>query len=304
MIFVTENCKGTEIIFLLTLRDYMELILKACEDSAVDMADAIGQLYDTKERKGGYSELYFRGNVSSQAEFCTSEAQLREFLSSTGVENENSEKIRFDVLRCSQDCLEVLKAYGIGTDGRSMSGSLHYEEKKYSFKQGEILHNLNGCDYRVLSVLSERNLLLMAQSDRQYIIALNTVMYERSPKECPLSEDSMVRGVEWGQGVYLGNDIMRIDLPGIMQEYGTAREIITVDEYRDEARRQFNVYQWLSKDDRLAFAVQWAAEQSLMGEFGTTDYREFETSLQKGHYDLRMKSNEEKRKEEQKEKSR
>lgn len=49
MIMVVENRKGQETNFLLSLRDYMEMVLKACEDSAVDMADAISQLYGTRE---------------------------------------------------------------------------------------------------------------------------------------------------------------------------------------------------------------------------------------------------------------
>lgn len=304
MILVTENRKGTETIFLLNLPDYMEMVLKACEDSATDMADAIGQLYGTREGKGGCSELYFRGNVSSQASFCSSDGQLMGFLLGIGAEEAHEEKPVFDASRCSEECFEVLKAYGIGMDGHSLFNSLHYEAKEYAFKQGEILHNFNGSDYRVLAVLSEKNLLLMSQSDGQYILADNTVMYERSPKEGHPSGDSVIKGVEWGHGIYLGHDLMKIDLQGIMQEYGTIQKIETVDECRAEARRQFAIYKWLSKDERLEFAVQWAAENSLTGAFGTTDERQFETWLQRGDYDIRMKAQEEKRLEEKKENSR
>ena len=152
MILVTENCKGTESIFLQSLSDYMELVLKAYGNSATGIADAVRQLYETKKGKGGCSELYFRRNISSQAVFCGSVAQLQGFLMGIGVK-EHGKKPIFDRARCSTECFDVLKTYGVCEDGNSLF-NLHYEAKKYDFRQGEVLHNLNGCDYRVLSVLS------------------------------------------------------------------------------------------------------------------------------------------------------
>lgn len=303
MILVTESRKGTETIFLLNLHDYLGMVVKACEDSALDAADAISQLYATREQEDRYCELYFSANVSSQARFCAGECQLRVFLSGMGEREENQEKSVFDSLRCSEGCLEVLKAYGIGTDGKSLFNALHYKAVGYDFRQGETLRNLNGSNYRVLVVLNERNLLLMSQSDGQYILADNTVMYERTPKEGAASGDSIIRGIEWGHGTYLGRDLMKIDLQGIMQEYGTIQKVETIDECRAEARRQFAVYKWLSKDERLEFAVKWAAESSMADAFGTTDEWQFETWLQKGNYDMRIKAQEERRLGEERENS-
>ncbi len=285
MILVTENCKGTETIFLLNLPDYMAMVLKACEDSAIDMADAISQLYSTKEGKNGCSELYFRANISSQARFCASEGQLRSFLMGIGSEEANEEKPVFDDSRCSEECFEVLKAYGIGTDGHSLLNSLHYEAVAHDFRQGEILHNLNGRDYRVLAVLSEKNLLLMSQPDGQYIVAVNTLMYERSPKEGQVSEDNVIKGVEWGQGVYLGHNLTKIDLDGIIQEYGRPRKINSIGDYRNEERWKFVKLKSMSNNTNLGQTVRWAAEKELMDTFGTVDREIFEKNLDKGSYD-------------------
>lgn len=299
VILVTENRKGVETNYLSAVTDYLKLLAEIYRDNVTDLSEAIDGLYRTRQGRT-FSEVYAAPNHSYYAKFCGGEGELKGFVS--GALDEG--KAVFAEKMCSTECFEILKTYGIGRDGHSFLNSLHYEAKEYSFKQGEILHNLNGCDYRVLSVLSEKNLLLMAQTDGQYILAINTVMYERFPKEEPLTEDNVIRGVEWGHGSYLGHDIMQIDLPGIMQEYGAVRELETVDDYRDEARRQFYAYQWIFKDKRLTFEIRWAAEKSMTGEFGTTDCREFETLLQKGRYDRRMKLSEEKRNEEQKEKSR
>lgn len=285
MILVTENRKGTESIFLLNLPGYMEMVLNACEDSAMDVADAVKQLYETKAGKGGSSELYFRADISSQAVFCMGEAHLRCFLLGLQDGSAKKEKPVFDETRCSPECFEVLKAYGIGTDGHSLMNTLHYEKKEYDFCQGEILHNLNGSDYRVLSVLDENNLFLMSQSNGQYIVAVNTVMYERYAKEgCP-TQDSVIKGIEWGHGVYLGTDIMKIDLDGIMQEYGSLKPANTIMDYREEAVWQFRKLKSLSQNERLAPVVRWAAEENLGDTFGTTDRERFEHNLEKGDYD-------------------
>lgn len=285
MILVTENRKGTESIFLLNLPGYMEMVLNTCEDSAIDMADAVKQLYETKEGKGGCSELYFRANISSQAMFCMGEAHLRCFL--LGLQDGAAKEVKpvFDEARCTPECFGVLKSYGIGTDGHSLMHSLHYEPQEYDFCQGEILHNLNGSDYRVLSVLGENNLLLMSQSNGQYIVAVNTVMYERYPKEGHPAKDSVIRGIEWGHGVYLGTDIMKIDLDGILQEYGSLKPADTIMDYREEAVWQFRKLKSLSQNERLAPVVRWAAEENLGDTFGTTDRERFEHNLEKGDYD-------------------
>lgn len=294
MILVTENQKGIETKYLSSFEDYFGLLTQILGKDLADLSDAVNRLYQTKE---GMSclETYVTANRSFHAKFCSSEAELRGFL--LGIHDEEQDKVVFSEDKCSKDCFEVLKTYGIKTNGHGSFNSLHYEAQEYRFKNGEVLHNLNGNDYLVLAVFSEKNLLLMSQRDGQYILADNTVMYERSPKEGSISEDSIIRGIEWGSGTYLGHDLTQIDLPGIIQEYGKAPEITTIEDFRREARRRFNVYQWLTKDEGIAFAVQWAAEESMRAEFGTTTLREFESNLQEGRYDLRMQAKQEERKE-------
>lgn len=283
VILVVEERKGTKTRFLMNISDYMEMVLCDCERSAVEMADILEQLYGTKEGRGGCIELYYQGELSRYAKFCSSHAQLQNFL--LGVQKEVLEDSIFDRERCTEACFSVLRAYGISIDGQSLFHALHYEEKEYVFKRGEILHNLNGCDYRVLSVLSEKNLLLMAQADGQYIVAVGISMYERYPREGNKTEDNTIKGVEWGHGIYLGNDLMKIDLDGIMQEYGKPKQINSIGDYRDETRWQFIKLKSLSQNKGFAQIVRWAAEKELMEAFGTTDRDIFEEKLDKGSYD-------------------
>ena len=112
MIMAVENRKGTETNFLTDMCGFMEMAVKACDDSAIDLADVVEALYETKAGKRDWSDLYFAGNKSIHAAFCTGEAQLRGFLAGKFNDGEWS----FDAERCSKDCLDVLRIYNMKPD--------------------------------------------------------------------------------------------------------------------------------------------------------------------------------------------
>ena len=210
MILVMENIKGRETNMLMTLQEYKEAylfvsslsreesaqLLKELFDTKLSGAgtgwaenyitanksyyakDAIGQLYGTKENNREWSDLYFAGNKSIHAAFCTGEAQLRGFL----MGNFNDGEWSFDEGKCPKSCLGVLRIYNMRTDGHSLFPSLHYERVEHTFHAGEVLHNMNGNDYRVLAVLSPKNLLLMSAVDGQIIVGRGVNLFERYPK--------------------------------------------------------------------------------------------------------------------------
>ena len=285
MILVVENRKGTETMFLLGLADYMEMVLKACEDSAMDVADAVKQLYDTRDGKNGCSELYFAGNKSSHAKFCVSQAQLRGFLMGVGEDGLVGDKLVFDGQRCTPDCLEVLKAYGMDTDGHSLYNSLHYEAVEHEFHTGEIVKNLNGNDYRVLEVLSPKNLLLMSVNTGEVMVGVGTQFYQRTPKEGYASPDSVISGIEWGQGIYLGNRITDISYESIRGSYGVSKDKETLAQYRDRKKHEFRLYQSLVDCQDVSHKMRDAAWHSLNDVFGTEDFNTFCAFLDKGYYD-------------------
>mgnify|MGYP001095011990 CR=1 FL=1 len=207
MVMVVENHKGTETNFLLNLTDYMEAALKLWGEHAEDMAGVVSTLYETKAGKKDWSDLYFAANKSIHASFCTGEAQLRGFLAG----NFNDGEWSFDEGRCSGECLEVLRIYNLKTDGHSLFPYLHHERVEHTFHAGEALHNMNGNDYRVLAALSPDDLLVMSLTDSQIIVGRGVKLYERYPKGERPDDESVVTGIEWDHGVYLGQDITRND---------------------------------------------------------------------------------------------
>lgn len=289
MIMAVENRKGTETNFLLSLTDYMEMVVKACDDFALDMADAIGQLYGTKEKKCEWSELYFVGNKSVHAAFCTGEAQLRQFL----MGNFNDGEWSFDEERCSKDYLDVLRIYNMKPDGQPLFPYLHYERVEHTFHAGEVLHNMNGNDYRVLAALSPENLLVMSLTDSQLIVGKGVRLYERYPKGERPDDDSMVTGIEWDHGVYLGQDITRIDFDILKQEYGEPDRAGNVSDLRDMIRRNFWMQKNVEQKEGLPDRVRNAAKDCLENTFGTSEPDVFDKMLDKGMYDGMYETREE-----------
>lgn len=233
MLLVIDNNRGTECKYLLGVEDYMATLFKAFKDSEAEteVILAVKKLCQTKE-SSGCVKVYLTADRTFSARFCENARELRDFL--MGVHGMTGRETVFDKDRCTKECLEVLTAYDMDCGGHPLIGKLHYEKQEYTFRQGETLHNLNGCDYCVLMALNERDLFLMALNSGQFLIAQGTRAYARYPKEGSYSPDSIIRGIEWDHGVYLGNDLSKIDLDSIQREYASDRDAEQDESSEDE----------------------------------------------------------------------
>ena len=147
VLFITNNNKGTEYKYLSSMEDYMAILLRAFGDSATELAHAVQELCQTKENHQ-CAEVYLAANKTFHARFCRDEWELRDFL--VGNHSMTEGEVSFDKERCTKECLDVLTAYNMDYEGNPLIGALHYEKMEYDFRQGEVLHNLNGSDYSVL----------------------------------------------------------------------------------------------------------------------------------------------------------
>lgn len=222
IILVTDNDKGTETNFLCTFKDYMkEFICRSYED-ALDVANMGIELENTRHNHQDWSESYQAANKSIYARYCTSKSQLQIFL----VGKYNDGKAEFSVERSSRECLEVLERLGIGINGGMLNGVFpHYEKLEKNYVQGEILHNFNGSDYRVMEKLSDRNLLLMDVSQGNFIVGIDVGYFARYPKEENANSELCEKAIEWQHGVYLGSTPSEIDFKAIRREYGKEEQI-------------------------------------------------------------------------------
>lgn len=281
MIMVVEKQEGMESNCLMDLKDYMEGALVLWGDNAQDMAGCVASLYGTKEDRENWSTLYISENRSVHAAFCGGESQLRGFLAGHFNDGEWS----FDAGRCSKECLDVLRIYNMQPDGKQVFPYLHYERLEHSFHAGEVLRNMNGNDYRVLAALSQKNLLLMSGQDGQIIVGRGVNLYERYPKGERPDNDSIVTGIEWDHGVYLGNDITAVDFDILKQEYGEPDRVETVSDLRNMVRRDFWMQKNVEQKERLPHRVRNAARDCLENTFGTSEPKVFDKMLDKGMYD-------------------
>jgi hypothetical protein len=162
---------------------------------------------------------------------------------------------------------------------------MHYTKLDDGFEQGQIIHNFNNHDYRVMECLSERKLLVMDVNSGSFTIAIGAALYARHPSGSePTKENSMV-GVEWNHGVYLSSTPSAIDFRKIRQEYGTPEKIETVHDYRSHLRKQFYMFETLSQDELATDTIKSAAVKAMYEEFGTGREDVFEDNLEDGKYD-------------------
>lgn len=281
IIMVVENQKETETNYLMNLTDYMGEALQLWGRYAEDMAGVVSTLYRTKEDQKEWSDLYFSADKSIRASFCTGEPQLRGFLAGKFNNGEWS----FDEGRCSKECLDVLRIYNLKPDGQPLFPYLHYEPVEHTFHAGEVLHNMNGNDYRVLAALSPDDLLVMSLTDSQLIVGRGVKLYERYPKGERPDDDSVVTGIEWDHGVYFGSDITRVDFDILKQEYGEPDRVENVSDLRDMVRKNFWMQKNVEMKEGLPGRVRNAARDGLEDTFGTSEPDVFDKMLDKGMYD-------------------
>ena len=221
MILVIENTKGKEKNMLMTPEDYKKKYLFVASLSREEAATMLKELFDTKQPKAGWAELYMTANHSFYAKFCNDCQELQSFL--CGSYNDDS-GFQFDKEQSSSECMQALEEYNLDVTGGLKGSMFHYELKKQDFRQGDILHNFNGTDYRVMEKYTEKNLLLMNLSSGSLVVALDTDYFARYPKNGEQTEENAEYGIEWGHGVYLSAVPSEIDFRSLRTEYGSVEK--------------------------------------------------------------------------------
>ncbi len=109
----------------------------------------------------------------------------------------------------------------------------HYERQKHEYEVGEVVHNLNGNDYKVLEKYTDTKLLLIAKRTGEFVVAIDCAEFSKAPKDAP---ELVEIGTEWGHGVYLGNNPDNIDFAALRREYCPAEERVLDMELPDKKR--------------------------------------------------------------------
>ncbi len=218
MILVMENIKGKEKNMLMTLQEYKEAYLFVSSLSREQSAELLKELSDTRVAGTGtgWAECYITANKSYYAKFCSSSDELQCFLH--GIYNDDK-NFRFDREESSVECLQALEEYNLDINGGEKGNMFHYEQEEHDFKQGEVLHNFNGTDYKVMERYSANNYLMMNMASGQFMVAVGLQYYSRYPYAGEYTKDNAEVGIEWGHGVYLSATPSEIDFVGLRAEY-------------------------------------------------------------------------------------
>lgn len=186
----------------------------------------------------------------------------------------------------SKECLDVLYRLGISTD-RSMAIAKwpHYEKLESDLMQGEIYHNFNGSDYRLMEKYSGRNMLFMDVNSGQFVVGIGVEYFCRYPQGEDRNSDLCETGIEWGHGLYLGNTPSTINFALLRREHGVEKEIDTIDAYRASLTEKFETYYSLAKNEAISDSVREAATNAMYEEFGTGKRDTFLSKRNDGDYD-------------------
>ena len=218
MILVIANIKGSEKNMLMTLKEYKEEYLFVPALSREESAQTLKELFDTKFSAPGegWAEHYITANKSFYAKFCSGSDELQCFLH--GSYNDDKE-FRFGREESSRECLWALEEYNLDVNGGAKGNMFHYEQEPHEFKRGEVLHNFNGTDYKVMECYSKNNILMMNMASGQFLVASSVQYYSRYPYAGEHTKENAEMGIEWGHGHYLTAKPSEIDFAALRAEY-------------------------------------------------------------------------------------
>lgn len=250
IILVIDNHKGVERNFLCTFEGFVKNhITNAC-DNFYEVAEMVQELDATRGKLNEYCEMYVASNKTMYAKYCSSISELQIFL--LGKLN-NGTEFTFEESFCDKECLEAMERMGIQINGAQLGNKYpHYEKLDKTYEQGEVLHNFNGNDYRVMEKLSEKKLLLMDVTTGNFTVGIGVDYFARYPKGEDIKSDLCEKAIEWGHGVYLGSTPSEIDFQAIRKEYGQDRQIT-------ESQDKPMMYQ-VEIEERLARVVDIKAD--------------------------------------------
>ena len=191
--------------------------------------------------------------------------------------------MRFDYERCSLECKEKIRLYGIAENGeKDKMVEHHYSHMEHQFKQGENLHNFNGKDYKVVELLSPRNLLLMDMSNGNFVVGLGTSLFMRQIKG---DNEEPEIGIEWEHGVYLSSKPSRIDFQGIREDYGGTKMEKDREDIRLEQEDYFTQLHKLANNPLCSEDIRELLSEIMRAEFCTDKVDKFHQNLSAGIYD-------------------
>lgn len=108
----------------------------------------------------------------------------------------------------------------------------NYEKIEKEVREGDVLMNLNGTAYILISILSHENLLLQNAKTGMYNVGVNTQHFARYPKDESIESPNCIYGIEWEHGHYIDGELTPELMETIHNEYGDeeGRTIVSLSE--------------------------------------------------------------------------
>ena len=246
MILVIHNDKGNEKNTVMNLEDYLKFIGADSMTNSLEVAQLVMELCKTKTESNYWSEHYFSANKSVSVSICKNEQMLTAFLAGAFNDDKNWQ---FSVDKLSKDCERKMWFIGYDKEGKMSKEIPHYEKLDTVIKTGDIYHNFNGNDYRVMEKYSDRNMLLMDVNSGNMLVGKGVFEYKRVPKGEAIDDKDVINAIEWDHGIYLPNVFSLIDFKLLKENYSEIKEEISTD--KEDQEFMVEIKETLSRIEKL-----------------------------------------------------
>ena len=168
----------------------------------------------------------------------------------------------------------------------------YYEKKNIDAKIGDIIHNTNGCDYKIISILDKRetsmDAVLINVNTFEIVAAHGLQNYDVKYGDIDNHGSLSQSGYEWGHGVYYGTLNVETNMRAIyLENLPEERELPAQDiyEHRSRVMKEYRATERIIEDVRYDAKIREAAVDVMNNKFYGMDYDKFDEALMNGRYD-------------------
>lgn len=174
----------------------------------------------------------------------------------------------------------------------------HYEKKELSVNVGDVIHNTNGSDYKIIDILDKRessmDVLLIETKSMNIVAAHGLQYYDVKYGEKNIEGGLSESGYEWGSGIYYGPISNETNMRAIyISNIPDGKEAPAQDiyEHRQRVLQEYVSTNQILNDTRYDVAIREVAADVLANKFYDMDYKAFDKALLDGRFDDLFKAN-------------
>lgn len=168
----------------------------------------------------------------------------------------------------------------------------YYEKKNINASVGDVIHNTNGSDYKIIAILDKRDTsmdaLLINVNNFEIVAAHGLHNYDVKYGDIDNHGSLSQSGYEWGHGIYYGPLNAETNMRAIyLNNLPNERELPPRDiyEHRERVMKEYVSTERIVDDRRFDVKIREVAADVLANKFYDMDFDKFDRALMNGRFD-------------------